>query len=461
MASVVRLKSKDGAKDEVRVQFYGDGNKRMTIYLGRVPVKVAEMWGRRIEELVACRANGMAFDLDLAKWLRGLPDSSYAKLAGAQLVPLREKTEIHTVAQLTKAFVDRSPTKRSTLIGYKQTLDSLVEFFGPTRAITSITPGTADDWRVWIADDRKGGRKKRTTTDNRLSGPTVAKRVSVAKQVLRCAVRWGWIAKSPFDGLKPGSQANPARSFYVDHSTIMDVLDACPSVGWKVVVGLCRFAGLRCPSEVGSVTWGDVNWEKGRLTVRSQKTEHHGAEHAVRVVPISADLRLILDDAWSVAGEGATLVAPQAANPTSNLRTTMEKVIVRAGHQPWARLFQNLRASCETDWVEQYPAHVVAKWLGHSPKVAAQHYLMSRDHHFEDVVGGAGGPVRPESKRERTNVKSNAVPTRNPTPQVSAGVCGVSHEKTEPAATTRVAAGSSGIEPVVKTGKWRGQDSNL
>ena len=30
-----------------------------------------------------------------------------------------------------------------------------------------------------------------------------------------------------------------------------------------------------------------------------------------------------------------------------------------------------------------------AKWLGHSPKVAAQHYLMSRDHHFEDVVNGA------------------------------------------------------------------------
>jgi hypothetical protein len=50
--------------------------------------------------------------------------------------------------------------------------------------------------------------------------------------------------------------------------------------------------------------------------------------------------------------------------------------------------FQNLRASCATDWVERYPSHVVAKWLGHSPKVAAQHYLMSRDHHFEDVVKG-------------------------------------------------------------------------
>ena len=57
---------------------------------------------------------------------------------------------------------------------------------------------------------------------------------------------------------------------------------------------------------------------------------------------------------------------------------------------PPPRLLQNLRASCATDWVEKYPSHVVAKWLGHSPKVAAQHYLMSRDHHFDDVVAGGG-----------------------------------------------------------------------
>ena len=71
-----------------------------------------------------------------------------------------------------------------------------------------------------------------------------------------------------------------------------------------------------------------------------------------------------------------------------NLRTHMERIISKAGHELWPRLFQNLRASCATDWVERYPSHVVAKWLGHSPKVAAQHYLMSRDHHFEDVVKG-------------------------------------------------------------------------
>ena len=61
---------------------------------------------------------------------------------------------------------------------------------------------------------------------------------------------------------------------------------------------LCRYAGLRCPSEVGVITWADVNWEKGRLTVLSKKTEHHGGDYAVRVVPIHWALHEILREAF-------------------------------------------------------------------------------------------------------------------------------------------------------------------
>lgn len=88
--------------------------------------------------------------------------------------------------------------------------------------------------------------------------------------------------------------------------------------------------------------------------------------------------------AW--AEPGATLIVPIASRTGVNLRTQLERIITKAGHKPWPRPLQNLRASCATDWVERYPSHVVAKWLGHSPKVAAQHHLVSRDHHFEDVV---------------------------------------------------------------------------
>ena len=217
----------------------------------------------------------------------------------------------------------------------------------------------------------------------------------MAKQVFRSAVRWGWIPVSPFEALKPGSQANASRAFYVPLETISEVLDACPGLEWRLVVGLARLAALRCPTEIGGLTWADVNWAKGRLTVRAAKTEHHGADHAVRVVPICPELRALLVEAFESAEPGATTIVPMAARQRVNLGTYLKRIILKAGHKPWPRIFQNLRASCATDWVEQYPSHVVAKWLGHSPKVAAQHYLMSKDRHFEDVVGGGSGEPMP------------------------------------------------------------------
>ena len=88
------------------------------------------------------------------------------------------------------------------------------------------------------------------------------------------------------------------------------------------------------------------------------------------------------------------MVVPMAARPGANFSTHLRRIVLKAGHKPRDRSLQNLRASCETDWVERYPAHAVAKWLGHSPKVAAEHYLMSREHHFEDVVNrGAASSV--------------------------------------------------------------------
>jgi len=337
--------------------------------------------------LHACAIAGVPIDTDLAGWVASLPAVSHAKLSSVGLVePRADSREKHTVGHLAKMFVERSAGKPATIPGFNQTLESLKEFFGTDTLVTAVTAEGADDWRTWVVKDKKGSgrrKKQRTTEDNRLSPPTVAKRVSVAKQVFRAAVRWGWIDKSPFDGLRPGSQANPARARYIPLKTIRDVLDACPSIEWRLIVALSRMAGLRCPSEIGSLTWDAINWEKGGLTVLAKKTEHHGADHAVRIVPICPELRVILADAFEQAEPGAILVVPSAARASVNFRTHLERIITKAGHKPWPRLLQNLRASCEIDWVERYPAHVVAPWLGHSPKVAAQHYLMSREHHFE------------------------------------------------------------------------------
>lgn len=73
-----------------------------------------------------------------------------------------------------------------------------------------------------------------------------------------------------------------------------------------------------------------------------------------------------------------------------NLRTQFHKLIRRAGLKPWPRPFNNCRASCETDLTEhgRFPSHVVCEWIGHSPAVAATHYLTVRETDFERAAAG-------------------------------------------------------------------------
>ena len=370
MASVSR--DANGTK---RVLFIGGDGKRRTIRLGRVPGKAAESVKLRVEALNAARITGTPIDSDLAAWVRDLPDAMHERLARVGLVESRESAATITLDDLVDRFEQSAVVKPATRAAYRQTTGSLREHLGGETPVRSVTPAHADRWRKAIADSK-------------LAPATVAKRVHVAKLVFRKAVRWSLIESNPFADLRAGSQSNPDRAHYVTPESIQAILEACPDERWRAVVALSRYAGLRCPSEIVALRWGDVNWERGRLTVRSPKTARHEG-HAVRVVPIAPELRPILLALFEAAEPGTEAVVPRLRDPAMNLRTTFKKIIARAGEKPWPRLFQNMRASCATDWVERFPAHVVAGWLGHSPLIAAQHYLQTRDAHFELAIGGA------------------------------------------------------------------------
>ena len=79
-------------------------------------------------------------------------------------------------------------------------------------------------------------------------------------------------------------------------------------------------------------------------------------------------------------------VVTRYRSASQNLRTTFDKIIKRAGLVPWPKLFQNLRATRETELMETYPSHVVISWIGHSETVARKHYLQTTDAHFEKAV---------------------------------------------------------------------------
>ena len=171
------------------------------------------------------------------------------------------------------------------------------------------------------------------------------------------------------------------------------ILAACPDNEWRLIVTLARYGGLRVPSELATLTWDRVDWERGRLTVRVAKKEHL-VGHEERQIPIFPEIRPWLDAAFEAAPPGSVYVVPRARLGNVNLRTGLERILKRAAVAQWPKLFVNLRASRETELMLEHPEHVVVAWLGHTKAVAAEHYLMVTDGDFERAAAASIHPAQ-------------------------------------------------------------------
>lgn len=377
MASIAR--DKNGYR---RILFVATDGRRPTIRLGKASKRSAEDIKNRVEQLLESIRLNRPMEADLADWVAGLEPPLADKLARAGLIPEPESKETATLGPFLKAHIDgRADLKPSTKIVRGQVINDLTEFFGESRDPRSILPGHADDFKQWLV-----GRK--------LAATTIHKRLQIARWFFHAMKRRKLIDENPFDGVKAVAAGIKDRQRFIERADIARVLEACPNHHWRTIVALCRFAGLRCPSEVLSLRWRDIDWEAGRMVVASPKTEHHVGK-ANREVPIFAELRPVLAEAFELATDGAEYVVDEkfrkgAIGPTgwlnSNLRTTFEKIVRRAGLTPWPRLFQNLRASLETELAGLFPIQGVTEWLGNTPSVALKHYLITTKEHFEKAV---------------------------------------------------------------------------
>lgn len=214
------------------------------------------------------------------------------------------------------------------------------------------------------------------------------------------------IDANPFGEVKIPTVDVSQRQQFVDRDVIGKVL-AVADPTRRTIIALARFGGLRCPSEVLSLTWAHADWDRGRITVPSPKTDRYDGKGS-RVIPLFADLRPFLADARDLAEPGQVDVVGgktgdgyrSAATNTpgqwrnANLRTTFGKLLTRAGVSAWPRLFHNLRSSRETELLEAFPVQVVSGWLGHGAKVCLKHYAQTTADHFERATGGAESGAR-------------------------------------------------------------------
>ncbi len=357
--------------------------KRHTIRLGAVTAKLAEAIKLRVERIIEARSANLPLDGETATWLSGIGDELAAKLAGAGLIPAREKAVAATLGAFLSDFIEkRAEEKPNTLKNLRQAGKNLVGHFGADQPLGTITPGMADDWLLYLRSEG-------------FARASIGRAVKYARQFLSAANRAGLVKANPFESLKAPGESNLDRLHFIDHATSMRVLDACPDDRWRLIFALCRWGGLRCPSELALLTGADLDWGRGRFKVHAPKCEHHEG-NGERFVPIFPELRPWLPS--PVRGEGAGLLLPDLESNQA-LSKAFKAILRRAGIEPWPKPFQNLRSTRETELSATYPLHVVCAWIGNTARVAVRHYLQLTD---DDFARAARIPAQHTAAPERT-----------------------------------------------------------
>ena len=125
-------------------------------------------------------------------------------------------------------------------------------------------------------------------------------------------------------------------------------------------------------------------------------------------MPLFPELLPHFEYAFERAEPRAEFVIGRYRSQNINLRTQLHRIIRRAGLEPWEKLWQNLRSTRETELAEQFPLHVVCRWIGNSQPVAAKHYLQVTDEYFPRAVRG-------DAESDAGNGQSDVKARQNPT----------------------------------------------
>ncbi len=209
MASVIR--DKNGRK---RLGFTAGDGTRKTLRLGKATMRQAEAVKVRVEQLVMA-STGITgvIDDETAKWLTGLDEIMYDKLAAVGLVTPRTCTTLG--AFLDTYIRKRSDVKAGTRTVYGHTRRNLVAFFSENKPLRDIGEDDADQWRLFLLEQGVGEN-------------TVRRRCGVAKQFFKTALKRKLVTFNPFADLKVAVRGNVEKFHFITHQEAAKVLAACP-----------------------------------------------------------------------------------------------------------------------------------------------------------------------------------------------------------------------------------------
>jgi integrase len=382
MASVIRQKTNNGIRYLIQLS-PGENETRPKISLGEITKGQAEAAKLNIENVIKCKNTGAVASPAMQEWLAGISDGLRKRLTVLGIVEKKKGGPILTVTEWAIRYMKSRPDVKEITKGkWENAVNKLSAFFRGQN-IEDVTTQQAKDFRVYL----KTHSNQKNRPESQLSENTVRRLIGLSRQFFKAAVDAGLLTKNPFAGQSIAVRANPSRFYYVGQEMALKVLDACPDAQWRLIFALARWGGLRCPSEVLRLEWQDVDFEHNRFTVHACKTEHH-ADSGIRAVPMFPELRPLFQDAFDKAIEGDVYCITRYRDKSVNLRTSMSKIIVRAGFEVWPKIFQNLRSTRETELFKMTNGNVkaVCSWIGNSPEIAMQHYAQVTEADIQEAA---------------------------------------------------------------------------
>lgn len=374
---------KNKKKTEIRLQINGANGKKPNLIFRTK--KLRDRFKDVAKRLIACQLGEVEHSVLDAQWVRVQSEHTKNQLRQLGITLHTESKEKYELRKLTDV-VERGLKKvsDSTERYYKRTSERLKEFFGEECDIRRIAEDDAKDYAEWLVDNQQ------------LAASSTARRhAGYASAFFAKAVKEKLIESNPFTtkDIPKNVLSNPEKKHYVDADQTLRLRNVLNDDDDKLRFVLMRYLGLRSPSEINELRWNDFDWNTGLVKIRSPKLIRHKRKY-IRHCPFQfAEALSVIKDAYDKRQSDYDKILPSISH--KNLTKHVRYWIAAAGLKRWPDLLQNFRRSAENDLLDAgYPQHVVCTWLGHSPKVAQEHYLMTHEGHVADISSVAPRKTR-------------------------------------------------------------------